>query len=134
MRTSSPSTKPRRARHCESGSLTTRTYSGWFENASKVIADWIGPPCIVVFCVIVYQLAKGHFGTIARLSQVRITPVSVDGVRGPPREFTRLVHGGHLIGLGVFPRYRDVETDKVHLFRKSENFGEHHDIRSEAGY
>jgi len=86
--------------------------------------DWIAVPCLVASAALVYFLAKGHFGTIARLSQVRITPISAEGVPGTPKEFTRLVHGGHLIGMGIFPRYRDIETDKVHLFRKSESFSE----------
>jgi len=95
--------------------LTDRTYNGWMADASKTILTVFGPFALMAMSLACSNVGTAQFRTITRLAKVRLTTTKPAGGE-EVKEFVRLVHGGHLINMGVFPRYRDIPADKIKLY------------------
>ena len=90
------------------------TYNGWMADASKTILTVFGPFALVAMTLACSNVGTAQFRTITRLSKVRLTTPTAAG--DEVKEFVRMVHGGHLISMGLFPRYRDIPSDKIKLY------------------
>jgi hypothetical protein len=67
-------------------------------------------------------MTSKQWATITRLSQVRVEPSP--GQPGETKQFIRLVHALHPLGLGMTPGYRDVPLDWVRVRSLSNLRGE----------
>lgn len=95
--------------------LKRRTYNGWMADASKTILTVFGPFALLAMTLACTTVGTAQFRTITRLAKVRLTTTTPTGGE-EVKEFVRMVHGGHLINMGLFPRYRDIPADKISLY------------------